>query len=229
MIQDSVLISNSIEESIKLSKSAITQINGKVINDDSRHIHWFFKYGLQKVECETQFLKYKNKTQITTIANSDDIWQKGAKKAIENFFTTFFKNKEITIPNQIPTRKISKKEIEKKENINNVTYYWKESVIGFIILVLIFSYFNNNTSTSTYITKSGYYATSNESDLNTLLKLTNDNDRNAIDEFYNNARFFKLRPQQEVFLIKSNFGTIKIRPKGKSMEYWTVKEAIELK
>jgi hypothetical protein len=88
---------------------------------------------------------------------------------------------------------------------------------------------SGESNSGTYITKPGYYASGTEDNLEQFLVYINNDDQVNINNMINSARVFKLAPYKDVYLIKSNLGLVKIKPKGKDYEMWTFLEAIDQK
>lgn len=219
MIQESVLINNSIEETRQIVKKLIQSL-GKITFEEPNRIGWTTGFGLQTIECETHLILHDNKTEITTYTRTDDIWQTGAKKTIKKFYTSLFKNSKIKLIEE-PTKTIP---IEPKSN-----FKW-EYVIGviFIIIFIIGAldlYPNNEVDT--YITQSGYYGTYSKEDLKKVMTYMIQKDKTLLDQFYNSGRLFEIPSNKEAYVIESNLTTVKIRIKGNSEEIWTVNEAIK--
>lgn len=90
--QKTIIVDNQITQIGKIIKELIIEINGVIILDQSKYFLWTYKYGIQTIECQTFLTKNSKKTEITTIAESDDISQKGARFIIKTFYTTLLQN-----------------------------------------------------------------------------------------------------------------------------------------
>ncbi len=82
-------------------------------------------------------------------------------------------------------------------------------------------------NSSTYVTNQGYYygATSKET-LKNFIRYSINEEYELANRLIQSGKVFEVTSGKEVILVKSNFGTVKIRFKGESFEFWTVIEAI---
>lgn len=237
MVEESVLIGSSITETRQFVKKTIPQIKGEIIKEDSRRIVWTYKYGLdiyrwgyETIECITQLTSSDVGTIITTTSDNYDLENLELKEPITKFHDALKQKHDVKDYSEIVKNpKRNKPKVKDGTKSQNFAWWKVTAVVGFLIFMF---YINKDDSTSepkTYITNSGFYATNSKEDLNIFLQYINDQDQIALDKMFNQARVFELAPNKEVFLVKSNWGVVKIRPKGMQYELWTVTEAIESK
>lgn len=233
MIQESVLVDTPKDETIKIVKNLIGKTFGNVSFEDSRHIVWSTRFGLQTVQCETHIISHGELTEITTFSHTDDIWQTGAKKTIKKFYTTLFQNPNIRVPQQEPKfiDTLESKGSHKEDNDTKASSStkWGLIITGVLIFtLLISSYFSENGSKADiYVTKQGYYGTTKHEDLKKVLKLANQGEQDVLNQLYNEGFYAEVPEGIEVYLEESKWGAVKIRAKGTNLILWTVKEAIK--
>ena len=78
-------------------------------------------------------------------------------------------------------------------------------------------------------TKSGYFAASTEADLDRVVSYSVQHDTAAIAQLVASDRAILLKGGMEVEIVeRKNWGAIvKIRPRGQTLEIWTVMEAVD--
>lgn len=224
MLNRSFLVKNSLEETEQILKELIPTINGKIknISDEEYSIEWTYLYGLQTIFCETKLIPNKNGVEIFSIADSDDIYKTGAKKALENLYFAISQTNSLEYQRNEENHKPQKNfQSTKKTN-------YKPFIIAGIIILLIASYFNskNSNTSNTRITKYGYYATYDEESLEQVVRYATQKDNEAITELINQGSIFELPGGKEVYLTKHTFGKVKIRYRGTTQEVWTISEAL---
>ncbi|WP_268225831.1 hypothetical protein [Sinomicrobium oceani] len=226
MVQESIIIKKSSTGTTDYCKEVIRKIKGKIVREDTSKqvIFWTSRFGLQVVECETHIVNHQEGIEITTFAQTDDVWQVGAKKTIKKFYTTLFENPKIKAPNKGHTK--PQPSFQKSTPSFNKKYF----LIGMVVLLV--GYYalirDKLDEPTTFITQKGYYGTYTEEDLDKLYRYINDKDEVAIDQLYRNGRIILIPPNRKAFIVKSKIlGTVKIRLEGNTTELWTVTEAIK--
>ena len=228
MYQKSYYINQNITETSQFVKDFIGQSKGKIVQEDSRRILWSYRYGLDYVECETLIKPQRNGTKITTKSSSEDIESPKAQIPIQELYDSLaqnFKSKEV----KIYKRKKPSKSKKRSEPVISSTMGLK--ITFGIILVLFFAIaiMNDDGQPQIYITNEGFYATSSRKDLDAIESFKLEQDLEAVQQFLNQARVITLAPNREVFLVASDWGAVKIRPKGMTYELWVLREAIRRK
>lgn len=224
MLNRSILVKNSLEETEQTLKELIPAINGKIknISDAEYSIEWTYLYGLQTIFCETKLIPNKNGIEIFSIADSDDIYKTGAKKALENLYIA------LSQTHNLEYQKNEEKHKPQKTFQSTSTTNYKPFIIAGIILLIIISYFNskNSNTSNTRTTKYGYYAAYDEESLEKVVRYATQKDNEAITELLNQGNIFELQGGKEVHLTKHTFGKVKIRYRGTTQEVWTISEAL---
>lgn len=225
MLNRSILVKNSLEETEQILKELIPTINGKIknISDEEYSIEWTYLYGLQTIFCETKLIPNKNGIEIFSIADSDDIYKTGAKKALENLYVALSQTHNLEYQ-----KNEEKHKSQKTFQSTNPTSY-KPFIIAGIILLLIISYFNSKDSktSNTRTTKYGYYAAYNEETLKKAIRFYNQQDSEAFNLLIMYGEIFKIPEGEEIHLLDQTFsGIVKIRIRGTTEEIWTIREAL---
>ncbi len=84
-----------------------------------------------------------------------------------------------------------------------------------------------NDSQNLYSTKPGYFAAIDEESYDKMMSFIVDKDMKALNVLIDNGKIFELKEGLKVYLVKTSWGMVIIRPKGYDMRLWTVSEAIE--
>lgn len=225
MLNRSVLVKNSLEETEQTLKEIIPAISGKIdnISDEEYTIEWTYSYGLQTIFCETKLIPNKKGIEIFSTANSDDIYKTGAKKALDELYDSLY------ITTKLKSFEKEKKQKQKQTfQSNNKTNYKPFIIVGIIIL-LIASYFNskNNNQSNIRTTKYGYYAAYNKENIQEAVRYAVQKDNEAFALLMMNGEIFKIPEGVEVHLLDQTFsGIVKIRIRGTTEEIWTTREAL---
>ncbi|WP_294591598.1 hypothetical protein [uncultured Bacteroides sp.] len=80
-----------------------------------------------------------------------------------------------------------------------------------------------------YYTKENYVFAATEELLDKAVKLVAQGDKAAFNEMMQAQQIFLWKKNLEVYIMKSKLTKVKVRPKGKTIEVWTVQEAISSK
>lgn len=100
----------------------------------------------------------------------------------------------------------------------------------FIILLVLFwmmsSLSNKFEYQQIYTIKQGYFAAINEESYEKMMSFIVEKDMDALEGLIKKGVIIELRKGLEVYLIKSSWGKVIIRPKGHDLKLWTVREAI---
>lgn len=126
-----------------------------------------------------------------------------------------------------PLRKRTKPKQKHHSTSNKFNWWSIIIIIGILILGYYMTENEQGNNSSTYITNQGYYygATSKET-LKNFIRYSINEEYGLANRLIQSGKVFEVPSGKEVVLIKSNFGTVKIRFKGESFEFWTVIEAI---
>ncbi len=92
-------------------------------------------------------------------------------------------------------------------------------------LVMSYSTLDDNNQ-NIYTTKSGYFAAIDEESFDKMMDFIVDDDKEALQLLINRGKIFELKAGIKVYLVKSSWGKVIIRPKGYDIRVWTVSEAI---
>jgi hypothetical protein len=84
-------------------------------------------------------------------------------------------------------------------------------------------------SQTTYVTKSGYLAGVTEEALDKAIDYAVQKDDSALQQLISTGMVFPLKAGIPVHIVDTKFfsGKVKIRPRGSTVEVWTVMEAIQ--
>lgn len=225
MLNRSILVKNSLEETEQILKELIPTINGKIknISDEEYSIEWTYLYGLQTIFCETKLIPNKKGIEIFSTANSDDIYKTGAEKALNELYDSLY------ITTKLKSFEKEKKQKQKQTFQSNNKTNYKPFIISGIIILLIASYFNskNNTQSNIRTTKYGYYAAYNKETIQEAVRYAVQKDNEAFALLMMNGEIFKIPEGVEVHLLDQTFsGIVKIRIRGTTEEIWTIREAL---
>jgi len=85
----------------------------------------------------------------------------------------------------------------------------------------------NAYSATIKTTNSDYVAAFSEKDLDRAISYVSDGDKAAFNQIIESGRVFLLKAGMKVYVVDSTWtGKVKIRLQGKTIEIWTVKEAL---
>lgn len=137
MLNRSILVKNSLEETEQILKELIPTINGKIknISDEEYSIEWTYLYGLQTIFCETKLIPNKNGIEIFSIADSDDIYKTGVKKALENLYIALSQTNDLELLESETKSETNPKTFHKK--IESNSKYWLMGIVAFVIFIMI--------------------------------------------------------------------------------------------
>ena len=95
-----------------------------------------------------------------------------------------------------------------------------------VLIVLVIAV--NAAADDYFVTKDGYYASISEQALQKFIEYLSHDDREACNQLVKSKLVFQMKSGMKVYIVESRgiFGFIKIRPKGQTIEVWTVRSAI---
>ena len=140
MVQESVLIDNSISETRQFVKKLIPQIKGKIVFEDSRRIVWTYRFGLDtyrwgydSIECQTQIATSDNGTIITTTSQNYDLSDTEIKEPITKFYDALKQKFNVKEANEIVEKPKRKKTKTKSNQTSQKYILWTLiALIGFV-------------------------------------------------------------------------------------------------
>jgi len=136
MFEERLYVHCSRAEAIKFLKKYITNINGKVVEENTRHIVWNYRYKEKTISCKSEIIGLGKATEIITSVSNKGLKYKKAQIPITNLYKELGKAFEITLSDI----KIDKQEPIQKERV-------KKSPIGllvkwsFLIMVGLYLFF----------------------------------------------------------------------------------------
>jgi len=86
---------------------------------------------------------------------------------------------------------------------------------------------NLETVTVSCVTNSGYYAATSKSLMNKCVQYSVNKDYDALQKLLDSGLVFSLKGSISVYVVKSSWGLVEIRPKGSTGTVWTNTEAID--
>ncbi|MGA9115316.1 MAG: hypothetical protein WB626_00910 [Bacteroidota bacterium] len=100
----------------------------------------------------------------------------------------------------------------------------------FMLLLLSIAFvFHEADAQALYVTNDGYLASTNKELLKRATELLDDDEAFAQFLQDNYPDLFQLKKGIEVYLVDTDWGYVKVRPKRQSTEIWTYREAVSPK
>ena len=112
-----------------------------------------------------------------------------------------------------------------KQSITNTVS--NQIAIIAILFVILMSITAIAAAKTIYHTKAGYVVAQSKSDLSRFVGYASANDYGAMNAMLRSGRAIKMRAGLAVYIEDSSWGLIKIRPVGKIITVWTVREAVK--
>jgi len=103
----------------------------------------------------------------------------------------------------------------------------KLTAITILTIICIFGLTAIAAAKTVYHTKAGYVVAQSKSDLSRFVGYASANDYGAMNAMLRSGRAIKMRAGLAVYIEDSSWGLIKIRPVGKIITVWTVREAVK--
>ncbi len=230
MTEESILIEKSAAETESLVKRIISQIYGKIIDEETRRIYWEYEIGIHTIECESFIQPQPDHTIITTTAFSKTR-KSSSKQVLNKFHESLLEDLKNTDATAIKFRPApDKQRIEPQKSGGNSflkSITAKHVIIVSIAFIVAISLLTDSEDSSgVYSTNEGYYGAYTKEDFNRLMRYGVNNDEQSLNEMYMNGRIIVIPTNRKAYLVEQDFGAVKIKLEGNTTEFWTVMEAI---
>lgn len=148
MFEERLYVHCSRAEAIKFLKKYITKINGKIAEENTRHIVWDYRYKEEIISCKSEIIGLGRATEIITSSSNKTLRYKKAQIPIAKLYKELGKAFEITLSKKVDEeqkRKVYRRKPKRKvvqtnstTNTSNLNYKGLSILLGIILIIILF-------------------------------------------------------------------------------------------